>query len=83
MCYIAITEHEHYRECTFENVSFGPCIDFSTFQSIHNSIQSLCGIYCMSLGTFCTPQGRIIIHLSEVDFLYVWSAHVPIVVYVL
>ena len=47
------------------------CIDFSVSQSIDKSMRCVYGTYCMSLGSFYTPQERNTIHLSEVKiFLF-------------
>ena len=58
----------------FKMYPFGLCIDFSISQSIDESIWRVHGTYCMSLGSFYTPQARIVIHLYELDFSNCWSA---------
>ena len=61
-------------ECKFKHVSLlsACCLytDFSVSQSIDESIRCVYGTYCMSLGSFSTPQGRSSIHLSEVRIIF-------------
>ena len=59
------------------NFKMYPCclyIDFSFSQSIDKSIRRVHGTYCMSLGSFYTPQERITVHLSEVKILFFSAA---------
>ena len=53
----------------FEMYPCSLCSDFSVSQSIDESMWGVHGTYCISLGSFYTPQGRITVHLSEVKIL--------------
>ena len=50
------------------------CSDFSVSQSIDESMWTVHGTYCMSLGSFYTPQERNTVHLSEVNTLFFSAA---------
>ena len=58
----------------FRMYSCCPCSDFSVSQSSDESMRGVHGTYCMSLGSFYTPQGSITVHLSEVKISFFFGA---------